>query len=431
MLDIKYILNNAEAVKQNAINRHVTCNIDKLISLYSEKNRLQQEIDRLRSRRNQLSGKIKSTSNDERPALIEESKQIKDALSDMEPKLTDLARRFAEEHNKVPNMTHPASPIGKDDSENLEIRRHGEPTRFSFQPKDHIQLGKELDIIDFESANKVSGSKFYYLKNEAVLLEFALVKHAMDMLIREGFTLIETPDLARNRILEGIGYHPRGEETQVYSVENTDLSLIGTAEITLGGIYADTIIDEDQLPIKLAGISHCFRTEAGSYGQFSKGLYRVHQFTKVEMFAYTLPDRSEQMHDYMVEMEERFFKSLHIPFRTVDICTGDLGGPAYRKYDLEAWMPGRPGETEGEQGNWGEITSTSNCTDYQSRRLNIKYRPDGGGKTQYIHMLNGTAVAVSRALIAILENFQQQDGSVIIPEALRAYVGKDVIRRAR
>jgi seryl-tRNA synthetase len=324
-------------------------------------------------------------------------------------------------------MTHPSSPIGKDDTENKEIRRYKSPTEFSFKPKDHIQLGKDLDLIDFETANKVSGSKFYFLRNEAVLLEFALIQHAIAMLLDEGFTLISTPDLARDRILEGTGYNPRGAETQIYSIKNSDLCLIGTAEITLGGYYADSIIEEDQLPIKLAGISHCFRTEAGSYGQFSKGLYRVHQFTKVEMFAYTRPDQSEQMHEHMVDLEERFFKSLEIPFRTVDICTGDLGGPAYRKYDLEAWMPGRPAKERGKSGDWGEITSTSNCTDYQARRLNIKYRPKEGGKTEYVHMLNGTAVAISRALIAILENYQQEDGSVMVPEILRPWVGKGII----
>lgn len=429
MLDIKYIINNPEEIRQNLINRNVTCDLDHLIARYREKNQLQNEMDRLRNLRNQLSGKIKSATNEERPPLIEESKRIKNDLAAKEPKLAEIADQFVQEHSRIPNLSHPASPIGKDDTENSEFRRFKSPTEFSFTPKDHMQLGKDLDIIDFESAKRVSGSKFYYLKNEAVLLEFALIKHAMDLLIAEGFTLITTPDLAREKILEGIGFNPRGEETQVYSVENTDLCLIGTAEITLGGIYADTIIDEDQLPIKLAGISHCFRTEAGSYGQFSKGLYRVHQFTKVEMFAYVLPDQSEQMHDHILDMEETFFKSLDIPFRTVDICTGDLGGPAYRKYDIEAWMPGRPSEKEGETGNWGEITSTSNCTDYQARRLNIKYRPKGGGKSAYIHMLNGTAVAISRALIAILENNQQEDGSVVIPEVLRAYMGKDVIER--
>lgn len=428
MLDIKYILQNQEEVKKNAENRNVTCDIDNLIFLYKEKNELQQEVDELRRQRNEISAKIRSATNDTRPALIDESKKIKNDLMTKEPKLVEITDRFVHEHGKVPNISHPDSPIGKDDSENMEFRRYKEPIRFSFEPKDHIQLGRDLDIIDFETAKKVTGSKFYYLKNEAVLLEFALVKHAMDILLKEGFTLITTPDLARDRILEGIGFNPRGKETQVYSVENSDLCLIGTAEITLGAIYANSVIDEDKLPIKLGGISHCFRTEAGSYGRFSKGLYRVHQFTKVEMFAYTQPEKSEQMHEHLLDIEERIFKSLDIPFRTVDICMGDLGGPAYRKYDLEAWMPGRPGNEEGKQGAWGEITSTSNCTDYQSRRLAVKYRPKDSGRLQYVHMLNGTAIAISRALIAILENNQQEDGSVIIPEVLRPFVGKDIIK---
>lgn len=429
MLNIKYILNNPEIVKQNVANRYVTCDIDGLIVLYKERNTLQQDVESLRRLRNELSSKIKSATSEDRPSLIEESKRTKAALSDKEPKLKEISDRFVLEHRRVPNIAHPDSPIGKDDSENVELKRVGEPIQFAFEPKDHVQIGKDLDIIDFESATKVSGSKFYYLKNEAVLLEFALIKHALDMLLVEGFTLIATPDLARDSILEGIGFNPRGEETQVYTIQDSDLCLIGTAEITLGGMHADTVFDADQLPIKLAGISHCFRTEAGSYGRFSKGLYRVHQFTKVEMFAYTSPDHSAQMHEEIRNLEESFFSSLGIPFRTVDICTGDLGGPAYRKYDLEAWMPGRPGEKVGDQGNWGEITSTSNCTDYQSRRLNIKYRPKKGERPEFVHMLNGTAVAVSRALIAILENNQQEDGSVVVPEVLRGYVGKDVIKR--
>ena len=431
MLDIKYILNNQEAVKQNVVNRCVACDLEGLIALYEEKNALQQDVEALRRLRNELSSKIRSATNEDRPSLIEESKSTKVSLSEKEPKLKEVIDRFSQEHRKVPNITHPDSPVGKDDSENIEIMRAGEPVLFSFEAKDHVQIGKDLDIIDFESATKVSGSKFYYLKNEAVLLEFALIKHAMDMLLAEGFTLIATPDLARDSILEGIGFNPRGEETQVYTVEDSDLCLIGTAEITLGGMYADTVFEAEQLPLKLAGISHCFRTEAGSYGRFSKGLYRVHQFTKVEMFAYTTPDNSAQMHEDMRDLEEGFFSSLGIPFRTVDICTGDLGGPAYRKYDLEAWMPGRPGEEKGEQGNWGEITSTSNCTDYQSRRLNIRYRPKKRGKPEFVHMINGTAVAISRALIAILENNQQKDGSVVIPEVLREYMGKDIIKRPK
>jgi len=429
MLDIKYIINHVDEVKANVVNRYVTCDIDELVSLYKQMNLVQQDVESYRRDRNEISDKIKKASNETRPALIEDSKKIKEALAAKEPELTELKEKFTELHMKVPNISHPESPLGKDDSENVEIYRFKEPTTFSFPPKDHIELGKDLDLIDFESAAKVAGAKFYYLKNEAVLLEFALIKHAMDMLLKEGFTLLTTPDLARNSILEGIGFNPRGEETQVYSVENSDLCLIGTAEITLGGMLANSVLEEKKLPLKFAGISHCFRTEAGSHGQFSKGLYRVHQFTKVEMFAYTTPENSADMHAHMRQMEENFFRSLDLPFRTVDICTGDLGGPAYRKYDLEAWMPGRPGEEKGEKGNWGEVTSTSNCTDYQSRRLNIKYKPEGGGKNQFAHMLNGTAVAVSRALIAILENNQQEDGSIVVPDVLKAYLGMDVIKR--
>ena len=428
MLDIKFIVNNAEEVQKNCDNRLVKCDIEQLLTLYREKNLLQNEVDSLRKLRNDISSKMKSATDETRPALIEESKAIKSQLTEKEAALVEITTEFSAEHAKVPNMTHPDSPLGKDDTENLEIRRFKSPTVFNFPAKDHIQLGKDLDLIDFESANKVSGSKFYYLKNEAVLLEFALVQHALNVLGKEGFTIISTPDLAREKILEGIGFNPRGEETNVYSIANSDLCLIGTAEITLGGMLADSVLKENELPLKLAGVSHCFRTEAGAYGQFSKGLYRVHQFTKVEMFAFTTPETSEEIHEFFVNIEEQLFKSLDIPFRTVDICTGDLGGPAYRKYDLEAWMPGRPGDEKGDTGNWGEITSTSNCTDYQARRLNIKYRPDKGGKAEFVHMLNGTAIAVSRALIAILENYQKEDGTITVPEVLMPFVGKDVIK---
>jgi seryl-tRNA synthetase len=430
MLDIKYVVEHRDEVKENARNRCVDCDVDGLIDLYHQRKQNQQAVDDLRQKRNEISDRIKSASGEERTQLIENSKTIKSDLTRKETELSDVSTRLNEELVKIPNMTHPASPIGKDDTENKEVRVYKSPTQFSFEPKDHIRLGTDLDLIDFETANKVSGSKFYYLKNEAVLLEYALIQYTISMLLKEGFTLITTPDLARDRILEGIGFNPRGEETQVYSINNSDLCLIGTAEITLGGYYADTVLAEEQLPIKLAGISHCFRTEAGSYGQFSKGLYRVHQFTKVEMFAFTTSDQSEKMHEYMVDMEETIFKSLDIPFRTVDICTGDLGGPAYRKYDLEAWMPGRPSKDGSRSGDWGEVTSTSNCTDYQARRLNIRYRPNEGGRLMYVHMLNGTAVAISRALIAILENFQQEDGSVVVPDVLRPWVGKDVIHRS-
>ena len=238
----------------------------------------------------------------------------------------------------------------------------------------------------------------------------------------EGFTPVTTPDLARNDILTGIGFNPRGPETQIYSIENTDLSLVATAEITLGGMLAGQILDAESLPRKYCGISHCFRTEAGAHGRATRGLYRVHQFTKIEMFAFTLPDQSDAMLDELRGLECRLFDGLGIPFRVVDTATGDLGGPAYRKFDLEAWMPGR-----GEAGEFGEVTSTSNCTDYQARRLNVRYKIAGEKGTHFVHTLNGTAIAISRALIAILENYQQADGSIVIPEVLRPFVGKERI----
>jgi seryl-tRNA synthetase len=255
-----------------------------------------------------------------------------------------------------------------------------------------------------------------------VLLDLALQQFALQKLIAAGFTPIITPDLARNTILEGIGFTPRGPETQIYSVEGSDLSLIGTAEITLGGMHADEILSEGRLPLKYAGLSHCFRTEAGAAGRASRGLYRVHQFTKVEMFAFATPESSGALHLEMLRIEEEIFSALGIPYRVMDICSGDLGGPAYRKFDLEAWMPER-----GEGGEYGEVTSTSDCTDYQARRLNVRCRPADQKGTRFVHTLNGTAVALSRAIIVILENYQRADGLVDVPEVLRPFMGQDVI----
>ncbi len=243
------------------------------------------------------------------------------------------------------------------------------------------------------------------------------MRYALDALLREGFTPMMTPDVAREEIVAGHGFNPRGPESNIYPVEGTDLCLIATAEFTLGGYHAGRVFAAEQLPVKLAGVSHCFRREAGAAGQFSKGLYRVHQFTKVEMFVFCLPAESEAMLDRLIGVEEKIFQGLEIPYRIVDTCTGDLGGPAYRKFDIEAWMPGR-----GEKGEWGEITSASNCTDYQARRLGIRYK-EQGGKNPFVHTLNGTALAVSRTLIALLENFQQKDGSIALPGVLAAYTG--------
>jgi seryl-tRNA synthetase len=422
VLDLRYIRENAAAVAKNSRNRGVEADVDLVVELADRRSELIQELNELRQQQNQLAKSVGRERDPEaRESLIVESRRTKELIPEREAELQAVEGRLREEMLKIPNMTHPDSPIGRDDTENVEIRRSGEIPRFGFEPKDHVELGESLGIIDFEAGTKVAGSKFYFLRGDAVLLELGLVRYALDALIERGYEPAITPDLARDEALIGTGFMPRGPETQIYSVENSDLSLIATAEIPLAGSLAGEIVDGERLPIRLAGLSHCFRTEAGSHGRASRGLYRVHQFTKVEMFAFAEPEQSEALHEEMLGIEEEIFGGLGIPYRVVDICTGDLGGAAYRKYDLEAWMPGR--------NAYGEITSTSNTTDYQARRLQIRYRRDGG-RPQLLHTLNGTAIAVSRALIPILENYQQEDGSVLVPEALVPYVGKKVLEPA-
>ncbi|MCA1730539.1 MAG: serine--tRNA ligase [Actinobacteria bacterium] len=424
MLDLKYIRENADAVAENCKNRGVEADVDLVVGLADRRSELIQELNRLKQRQNQLAKSVgKERDPVARESLIVDSRRTKELIPEKEAELSATEGRLREEMLKIPNMTHPDSPIGKDDTENVEIRRVGEIPTFGFEPKDHVELGESLGIIDFEAGTKVAGSKFYFLRGDAVLLELGLVRYALDKLIERGYEPLITPDLARDEALIGTGFIPRGPETQIYSIEDSDLSLVATAEITLAGSLAGEILDAENLPIKLAGLSHCFRTEAGSHGRASRGLYRVHQFTKVEMFAFAEPEQSEALHEEMVGIEEEIFQGLGLPYRVVDICTGDLGGAAYRKYDLEAWMPGRDG--------YGEVTSTSNTTDYQARRLQIRYRrAEPGGRPQLLHTLNGTAIAVSRALIPILENYQQEDGSILVPEALVPYVGKKVLEPA-
>jgi seryl-tRNA synthetase len=423
MLDLKYIRENAEAVQENSRNRGVEADVGLVVELADRRSALIQELNELRQRQNQMARSIgKEQDPESRDRLIAESRAMKDRIPEKEADLSEVERRLREELLKIPNMTHPDAPIGKDDSENVEIRRWGEIPGFDFDVRDHVELGESLGIIDFDAGAKVAGSKFYFLRGDAVLLELGLVRYAMDILTQRGYQPTITPDLARDEMLVGTGFIPRGPETQIYSVEDSDLSLIATSEIPLAGSLADEIVDENELPIRLAGLSHCFRTEAGSHGRASRGLYRVHQFTKVEMFAFTTPEQSEELHAEMLDIEERIFQGLGLPYRVVDICTGDLGGAAYRKFDLEAWMPGR--------NDYGEVTSTSNTTDYQARRLRIRYRRDGG-RPQLLHTLNGTAIAVSRALIALLEKYQQEDGSILLPEVLAPYVGKERLEPVR
>jgi seryl-tRNA synthetase len=423
MLDLKYVLANAELVKQNCRNRNMPVSVveevDQVVRVESEWKNLLQEVESVRRRQNevaQATGKEKDPA--KRAELIGEGKGLKDEVATKQELLDRLEAEWKRRLGRLPNLTHPDAPVGATEAENRLVRTVGTPRVFDFKPKDHVEIGKALDLIDFETGGKVSGHGFYFLKNDAVLLDLALQQFALRKLIDAGYTPIITPDLARNTILEGIGFTPRGPETQIYSVEDSDLSLIGTAEITLGGMHADEILSDDRLPLKYAGLSHCFRTEAGAAGRASRGLYRVHQFTKVEMFAFATPETSAALHTEMLRFEEEIFTELGIPYRVMDICSGDLGGPAYRKFDLEAWMPGR-----GEGGEYGEVTSASDCTDYQARRLNVRYRPAGQKGTRFVHTLNGTAVALSRAVIVILENYQRADGLVDVPAVLRPYMG--------
>lgn len=421
MLDYKFIKDNLEAVKKNITDRNMTADADIVVELYDKRTKLVTDRQALQEKRNANAQSMKQKLDPEqRQKLIDEGKKIKDELAEAEKVLAEVEVQLDEAARKIPNMASPKAPIGKLDTENLEVKKVGTPRKFEFKPKDHVELMEALDLIDFERGTKVSGPKFYYLKNDAVFLEQALIQYALNTLRKHGFTPFITPDVAKEEVLKGIGFNPRGNESNVYSIEEEGTCLVATAEITLGGYHSNEILDKAKLPMFYCGLSHCFRREAGAAGQFSKGLYRVHQFDKVEMFVYCLPEQSDEIHEKLRLIEEEIFEGLGIPFHVVDTCTGDLGAPAYRKWDLEAWMPGRNG------GEYGEVTSTSNCTDYQSRRLNVRFKDDDG-KNKYVHMLNGTAIAVGRAMLAIIENYQNEDGSITIPEVLRPLCGFDKI----
>ena len=421
MLDYKFIKDNLEAVKENIKNRNMNADADKVVELYDKRTSLVTKQQDLQQKRNENAKAMKQKLDDEKRAeLVNAGKKIKDDIQILEKELSQVETALEDAARQIPIMMHPDAPIGKLDTENLEVKKVGTPRVFDFEIKDHVQLAEDLDLLDFDRGTKVSGPKFYYLKNEAVFLEQALIQYALNILRKHGFELFITPDVAREEVLKGIGFNPRGNESNVYSIEDEGTCLVATAEITLGGYHSGEILDKSKLPLLYGGLSHCFRREAGAAGQFSKGLYRVHQFDKVEMFVYSTPEESDKLHLKLREIEEEIFEGLGIPFHVVDTCSGDLGAPAYRKWDLEAWMPGRNG------GEYGEVTSTSNCTDYQSRRLNIKYKDDDG-KNKYVHTLNGTAIAVGRAMLAILENYQNADGSVTIPEVLVPFCGFDKI----
>ncbi|MBT6459836.1 MAG: serine--tRNA ligase [Planctomycetaceae bacterium] len=422
MLDRRFVTDNIDLIAENCRLRGASVDVEKFAELDLLRRKLQLDIDRLNQEAGRVSKSIGKVSQDEREPLKIEGRRLREEASVLQSRQAEVLEESDKILRSIPNLTHSEAPHGGEEDA-TEVRRGSSSIPpFAFKPRDHVELGENLKLFDFEAGSRVAGHGFYFLTNDGVLLELALQKYAIDLLMKEGFTVMTTPDVARDSILEGTGFMPRGPETQIYSISNSDLSLVATAEITLGGAMSEKVFNSDELPVKLCGISHCFRTEAGAHGRATRGLYRVHQFTKVEMFAFTAPDQSDAMHQRLLDLECKIFDGLGIPYRVVDTATGDLGGPAYRKYDLEAWMPGR-----GEAGEWGEVTSTSNCTDYQARRLAIRFRKPTEKGTQFVHTLNGTAVAISRAMVAILENYQQEDGSVKVPEALVSWMGKSVM----
>jgi len=417
MLDIAYIRDNPEEIRESISRRGMKIDLDKLLELDQQRRQHISRLDELRAERNQISEQVPKAVPDKRQELIARVKTIKEELATLETAFGEIESSYMALLMEVPNRLSKDVPSGKSDADNVELRRWGMPPQFDFPAKDHVEIGESQDLIDFERAAKVAGSKFYFLKNELVLLELALKQFALEELIKAGYSPIKAPVLARQDVLQGTGYNPRGEETQIYTIENSDLGMIATSEIPIAGLLTDDIVESSDLPLKFAGISECYRTEAGNYGRFSKGLYRVHHFDKVEMFVFCRPEDSAKYHQEILGTEEKIFQALEIPYRVVDICDGDMGSVAWRKYDLEAWMPGR-----GESGDYGEVTSCSNCTDYQSRRLNIRYRT-ADDKVAFLHTLNGTALATSsRTMIALLENYQLADGRIQVPKVLQPFL---------
>jgi seryl-tRNA synthetase len=417
-VDLRYVRDHLAQVQENIQRRGVDVNATLVVQLYERFCALTAEVDQVRKQRNEVAARMKNMqklSPEERSECIALGKQLKERVTALEAELAETEQQLYAEAVRIPNRTHPDAPVGGEDQARL-LRMAGKPRDFTdFSPKDHVELAQRLDIVDFEAAAKVSGARFYFLRNAGAMLELALVNWAMQHLTgKHGFIPLIAPDLVREETVWGCGFQPRGEASQVYSVADTSLCLAGTAEIPLGGYYANEILDETQLPIKMAAVSHCFRREAGAAGTETRGLYRVHQFTKVEMFVLSRPEESDRVHQELRSIEEELFDALGLHYRVLDMPTRELGNPAYRKFDIEAWMPGR--------NAFGEISSASNCTDYQARRLNIRYREQVSEKLRFVHTLNATACAVPRMIVSILENFQEKDGSVTIPQVLRPFL---------
>jgi len=418
MLDPKALRDDPESVKANLSKRQdptLLDYVDEYITVDVNWRDLKKESENLRKKRNENTKLIRTMEGDEKQTAIKEMQSIKSDLESVENKLKVAENKRQWLLDRIPNLLHESVPYGIDDSENQVIRTWGEKREFDFTPKDHHELLELLDIAEIERARKTSGARFYFLKNEGVILELALLRYGLDVLREKGVNVFSTPTMVRKEMLYGTGFLPLGDE-DIYKIEGEDLNLIGTSEVTLGGMHSNEVFLEQDLPVRYAGVSNCYRTEASATTKDDKGIFRVHEFKKVEMFSFTHPESSWEEQERMLGIAEEVFQGLEMPFQIVNICTGDIGGVAARKYDIEVWMPG--------QKRYREVVSSSNCTDYQSRRLNIKYRGKVGSKPiGFIHTLNSTTITTTRPMIAILENYQQADGTVKIPTVLHKYTG--------
>ncbi len=424
MLDIKLIREDPELVRRNLERRHDPGKLGLLDALIEDDARWREkvtEVNRLRRRRNEISSEIAKVKKEggDASSLREEAGSIPKLIVDTETERDVYARRVNEALMRLPNLLHESVPYGADDTENVEIRRWGKPRRFPFEAQSHAEIAGKLGILDLERGGKVSGSGFYYLKNELALLDYSLMRYAIDHLLAKGFTLIEPPYMIRRKPYEGVTDLADFEDV-MYKIEGEDLYLIATSEHAMGAMFQDETFLAEDLPMRFCGVSPCFRKEIGAHGKYTRGLFRVHQFNKVEQFVFSLPEQSWDLHEELQRNCEELYEGLGLHYRVVNVCTGDIGIIAAKKYDTEFWMADR---------EFREIGSNSNCTDYQARRLNIKYRmKEGQPPVGPVHTLNNTALATSRTMVAILEQYQQEDGSVVVPEVLRGYMnGIEVI----
>ena len=419
MLDIKYIVENPDIIKEGLAKkgyRQEDIDIDALIALHKDINKLKTSSQSLSEEKNKLSNSIKSASAEERPAIIAKSKALGEELKVEQEKLAAEQEKFDNIMLRMPNMPSPESPVGKDDSENVVRRKVGEPTKFDFEPKDHIELMEINDWSEMERIAKVSGSRTYAIKNDLAKLELAIHMLVLDKLRGHGFTVITVPSISKEKPLYGQGYLPFSRD-EIYYMPADDIYLSGTAELILNSLRADEILNEAELPILYAGFSPCFRREAGAAGKDTRGLVRVHQFMKTEQFVICKNDiaESEKWHQKLLQISEEVLQDLELPYQVLEVCTGDMGAPKYRQYDLEAWVPS--------QNCYRETHSCSNIPEWQARRTNLRYRDNADGKVKYVHTLNNTGIATPRALVPFIENHQNADGTVNIPEKLRPYMG--------